>query len=230
MRVLEIGLGLPPAFAGMLLAEQGHTVTRWLKPNSRHDPLLEDELVWWWSMHGKDLMQRHAREVNALRPGAFNAIIDNLRTETWERWGVNREATARRLGVPWVTLADDCGYRSTGAIALARSWWSLGVPTPPQLAETTAGLVLAFKLLSLQNRSGWHRVGFAAALQKLMPAELQLGNAYADEGPHVDAEWMAEGTLFGARAEWRGELLAEPVRSREWKLQHMPTSVGRVRL
>jgi len=227
LRVLEIGLGLPVAFAGMVLAEQGHQVTRWLAPRHK-DPLMEDELVWWWSMHGKELVGREAREAAGIKTGEFGGVIDNLRVEAWDRWGVDREAVARRVGIPWVSLVDDCGYRSTGAIASARSWWEPGQPISPDLAETTAGLMMAFKLLAAHSRSGLHRLGFAACLQKMVPAELMLGKR--PRPVPLDPEWRSDGLLVGARAEWRGELLTEVVRDREWKRRHMNTSSGRVRL
>lgn len=224
-------MGLPPAFAGMVLAEQGHEVTRWLAPKgSEPDPLTEDELVWWWSMHGKELTARHAKLASELSLGSFGGIIDNLRPDAWSRWGVDRDKVARRLGAPWITLVDDSGYRSTGAIAAARSWWALGQPVAPQLAETAAGLMLAFKLLANVARPGLHRIGFAASLQKMMPAELMLGNAPERTRPPFDPEWWADGRLVGARAEWRGELLTEVVRDRDWKLRHFRTGAGRVKL
>ncbi len=230
MRVIEVGLGLPVAFAGMVLAEQGIEVHKWLKPGG-HDPLFDRELAWWWSAHGKDLIPRHGRELATLRPGDCQGIIDNLRDDTWQAWGVDRAAVARRIGVPWVSLADDVGYRSTGAIAAARSWWAGGKALEPDIAETTAGLMMAFKLLAMRGRGRHCRLPFAAALQKMVPCELMQGkDRRRDEAPPIKPEWWADGRLVGAKAEWRGELLSELVRDRAWKLRHMPTAAGRVTL
>jgi hypothetical protein len=71
MRILELGNYVVPAYAGMILAEQGHAVTKWT--NGR-DPILSlnrgDEL-WRWINHGKRTEDRHPRILAADWDHAF---------------------------------------------------------------------------------------------------------------------------------------------------------------
>jgi hypothetical protein len=226
LRVLEIGLGLPVAYAGMVLAEQGVGVERWLSPKM-DDPLQTDELVWWWAMHGKELVSCHARMVATLQPRSVDAVIDNLRPATWAGWEIDREAIARRLGIPWVSLEDDLGYRSTGAIALARSWLEKGNTVPPELAETAAGLWMAFKTLASRTRPGLHRLGHGSVMQKLVPAEMLLGKPGRVRSV-LDPWMIREGQIAGAQSEWRGERLFEMTRDLEWKRSHLRSRAGRI--
>ena len=89
MRVLELGSYLVPAYAGLLLAEQGHQVTKWVSPTGP-DPiegLIDGAALWAWVNHGKqEVYPRHAADVAGLEPGSVDGIIDNVRASTWERW------------------------------------------------------------------------------------------------------------------------------------------------
>jgi hypothetical protein len=53
MRVLELGTGVLPAYAGMILAEQGHHVVKWTHGK---DPVLDlnhGRELWSWSVTGR---------------------------------------------------------------------------------------------------------------------------------------------------------------------------------
>jgi len=63
LRVLELGNYVVPAYAGMILAEQGHAVEKW---TNGKDPILDCHRggeLWAWINHGKRVVMRHPREL-----------------------------------------------------------------------------------------------------------------------------------------------------------------------
>lgn len=232
MRVLELGSYIIPAYAGMILAEQGADVYKWL--GERPDPVQTldrggDDL-WAWINAGKTLLRRDAREVKSLRPGDFDVVIDNIRASTWQRWGIDPAEQSPRLGVTWVSMRADVGERSFDVIAQARAWGdSLGL-IPAYLGDTAGGLWLAFKALAAHATSpGGHRVVYqAAALAKLVEGELVAPGGDRSQG----SPWDAAGTYGpdengNARVVYRGETLLEPPRDDAWRLQNLRHSAGR---
>src|SRR5947209_7037989 len=92
MRIIELGNYIVPAFAGMVLAEAGHTVT---KLANGADPILGltsgDEL-WRWINHGKrvrvtagEVLREALGEVLEGRP---DIVIDNLTPSFLARVGI----------------------------------------------------------------------------------------------------------------------------------------------
>lgn len=230
MRILEIGSHLAVAYAGMILAEQGHQVTKWLSPD-RRDPvqeLTDGDRLWDWLNTGKDLQPVHARSVPALMPGDVDLVIDNLRWSAWAGWGVNPARQALRLGVRWTSLRDDFDGRSFGATAQARAWGDHLGCVPAYLGSTAAGLWLAFKAVAAPE-TGHFVVRHGAVLAKLIEGELAVP-AVRDGRT---SPWSPPGTYGmtdtndGVRALYRGQWLEEPLRTDAWRRTHLRHADGR---
>ncbi|MFD4371019.1 CoA transferase [Streptomyces sp. NPDC058486] len=222
-RVLELGSYVLPAYAGMVLAEQGCRVTKWVHPEGRPDPvqsLKRGDELWTWINEGKTLVPRHAREITALPPGETDVVIDNFRAEAWHRWGVFPQEQADRLGVPWVSMRDEFDGRSFDAVAQARALMEHGPYLPIYLGDTAGGLWLAFKalaLLSSRSRSGGHHVlRQSSCLAKLVEGELRVPAARG-AAPPWDPPGTYGATEEGALVVYRGEPVREPVRDHAWK-------------
>jgi hypothetical protein len=229
MRVLELGTYVVPAYAGMVLAEQGHQVTKWTSPGGA-DPiegLRRGPELWKWINGGKTLRCRHATAVAELSRGRFDIVIDNIRAATWQRWAVDPVEEADRLGVVWVSMRDDLDGRSFDAVAQARAWGDHLGYVPAYLGDTSGGLWLAFKALA--SRPGHHVVHQAAALAKLVEGELVV--EAPRDGRHTP--WDEPGTYgtmengFGVQVLYRGEWVREPFRDDEWRRQKLRHEGGR---
>jgi hypothetical protein len=224
MRILELGSYVAPAYAGMLLAEQGHDVVKWCNPDKR-DPikrLRQGQELWDWINYRKTLVTNHSRDVALLARGDYNIIIDNHRAVTWKRWGIDDlDTLAKSLDVVWVSLRADDDKRSFDVIAQARAWGDLGM-LPFYIGDTAAGLWLAFKALAAQH-PGHHVIRQAASLAKLVEGELVVNRA----------EWDSPGTYFfddaakTAVVDFRGEMLIEPVRDADWRRDNLAHDNGR---
>lgn len=238
LRVLELGTYVAPAYAGMLLAEQGHQVLKWTSPDTA-DPVLglrHGGRLWAWLNHGKMLEQRHARHVVDLPAGDVDVIVDNLRAATWARWGVDPAGEADRLGVPWVSLRDDFDGRSFDAVAQARAWGDHLGYLPIYIGDTTGGLWLAFKALHLAvaGLPGHHVLRQAACLTKLVEGELVVGDV-PRPGPGAGGPPWDEPGTYGAAAGgggvqvvYRGDTIVEPFRDQAWRRQHLQHDGGRI--
>lgn len=225
LRVLELGSYVLPAYAGMLLAEQGARVTKWTHPGGRPDPvqgLRRGDELWAWINHGKALEPRHAREVAALEPGCFDIVVDNIRAGAWERWGADPALEAARLGVAWVSMRDEFDGRSFDAVTQARALMEHVPYLPIYLGDTTGGLWMAFKALSMSASSTvGHRVlRQSSCLAKLVEGELVVTEPRT-EAPPWDEPGTYGATPDGAHVIYRGEKVVEPVRDTEWKLRHL---------
>ena len=222
MKVLKLGSYIIPAYAGMVLAEQGHTVVKWV--GQRPDPVQElaaggDDL-WAWINHGKTVVARHASDVAGLPPGHVDIVIDNIRAATWQRWGIDPAVEAERLGVTWVSMRADEGERSFDVIAQARAWGDhLGL-LPAYLGDTAGGLWMAFKALAAPR--GHHVLYQATCLAKLVEGELVVPVARDGRG----SPWDEPGTYGpddsgAARVHYRGHTVREPLRDDEWRWHHL---------
>lgn len=229
MRVLEIGSYISVAYAGMLLAEQGHQVEKWHAPH-RADPvqgLRRGDELWAWINHGKTLHAHHATEVTELPAGSVDLVIDNVRAASWARWEVDPAEQAERLGVTWVSMRDDFDGRSFDAIAQARAWMDHAPYLPFYLGDTAAGLWLAFKAATAPV--GHHVLRQAAVLAKLVEGELVVDVQRGGDTP----PWDEPGTYgadrqTGAVVNFRGERITEPVRDAAWRKRHLRHDGGRI--
>ena len=85
MKILELGNYVVPAYAGMILAEQGHQVEKW---TNGQDPILGCQRggeLWAWINEGKTLRDCHPCQIEA-EASRFDAILDNFRPATLQRW------------------------------------------------------------------------------------------------------------------------------------------------
>jgi len=149
MRVLELGNYVVPAYAGMLLAEQGHEVRKWV--NGR-DPILglnRGEELWAWLNHGKTVEERHPRDLSDC--DWPECVIDNFRPETLARWGLDPAEIAKERGIVWVSMRSESGDRSFDLIAQARSWMEFAPWVPFWAGDTIGGLWLAFKAMTVRT-------------------------------------------------------------------------------
>ncbi|WP_129783986.1 CoA transferase [Promicromonospora panici] len=235
MRVLELGSYVLPAYAGMVLAEQGALVTKWTHPEGRPDPvqsLRRGDELWAWINHAKHLEPRHAREAAALAPGSFDIVIDNVRAEAWKRWNVDPAFEADRLGVAWVSMRDEFDGRSFDAVTQARALMEHVPYLPIYIGDTSGGLWMAFKALAMTATSTvGHRVlRQSSCLAKLVEGELVVTEP-RDDAPPWDEPGTYGAAADGTRVVYRGEEVIEPVRDTEWKLRHLNhDGTGRIRI
>lgn len=229
MRVLELGNYVVPAYAGMILAEQGHAVVKWT--NGR-DPILScnrgDEL-WQWINHGKTILDRHPSEIVRALPD-FDVVLDNFRPATLEKWQVDPAKLASEYGVVWVSMRADVGDRSFDLLAQARSWMYFCPWVPFWIGDTVCGLWLAFKALSMREHfeAGHHVLYQAACLGKLVEGELQVTADRSGYG----IPWEAEMYRFDeqrqeAVVEYKGQEIREPVRGIDWQIRNLRHVDGR---
>lgn len=222
MKILELGSYIAPAYAGMILAEQGHQVTKWTTDDPIHDLRHGDEL-WEWISHGKHIERKHATTVVDLQPGQFDAVIDNFRASTWERWGVDLSREAARLGVVWVSLRGEGDQRSFDVIAQARAWGDLCPPVPFYLGDTAAGLWLAFKALAAPV--GHHVIRQATCLAKLVEGELVVPRP-PEQYPWDDPDDYGS-TTREAFVQFKGAVQYEPMRDATWRAANLTHERGR---
>jgi hypothetical protein len=211
----------------MILAEQGHTVDKWV--SGRPDPvqeLADGSLLWDWLNWDKSVTFRHARDVADLEPGRYDVVVDNIRAQTWQSWGVDPAAEAVRLGVRWVSLRDDFDGRSFDAVAQARAWGDHTGYIPVYIGDTAARLWLAFKALA-GTEPGHFVVRQAAALAKLVEGEAVVPAVRDGVAPPWDAPGTYGRAGAGVRVEYRGETVSEPFRDDAWRRSNLRNKDGR---
>lgn len=227
MNILELGNYIAPAYAGMVLAEQGHNVVKWVKPGA--DPILSlrrGAELWDWINAGKTLEARDINSGSIHGCWRFDAVIDNFKLSTLERWGIDPQELAAQYDLKWVSLRSEVGEISFDLLAQCRSILEYSPWVPFYLGDTTAGLWMAFKVLAAQ-RAGHYVLGHASCLQKLVEGELVIDVKRSDKAVPWDIEDY--GFESGhAVIEYRGEQIVEPVRDRDWKLKHLWHIEGRI--
>jgi hypothetical protein len=231
-RVLELGNFVVPAYAGMILAEQGAIVEKW---TNGKDPILSCRSgaeLWTWINHGKTLVNRPVASLPG-DPPSVDIVIDNFRPSTLAGWGVDPVSLSQRHGWVWVSMRSEVGERSFDLIAQARSIREYGPHVPFWLGDTAGGLWMAFKALAMHvsGKPGHYVLGQASVLQKLVEGELLVERPEPLPGNVVpwdpDPYFMDE---MKAVVEYKGEKIEEPVRSREWKWANLWHDGGRMRV
>lgn len=232
MKVLELGNYIIPAYAGMVLAEQGFQVDKWTRTDGSRDPILDlksGEDLWAWINYGKHVRPQDAASVADLKPGAYRVIIDNFRPEFWQKLAIDPEREAKRIGCSWVSMRADVGDTSFDILAQARSWMEYGPYVPFYIGDTAGGLWLAFKALSVAHkRPGHHAIYHAACLQKMVEGELILDPQRNGRSTPWDEESNYGCHGDGVHVNYRGRAYREPVRTRDWKLEHLRHANGRI--
>ena len=231
MKVLELGLYVIPAYAGMVLAEQGHKVTKWI--GDKPDPIQTLEHgadLWIWANEQKTIFKTSLDKIKSLQKGDFDLIIDNFRPYVWESLGINPEKETERLDCTWVSMRDDMGDRSFDAVAQARAWGDFIGYLPFYIGDTTGGLWLAFKALSehAKGRSGHSIIYQATCLAKLVEGELRFPNLARDS---KQTPWDLPGsygsTPNGVLVQYKNEIIEEPFRDQEWRRKNLKNNNGK---
>ncbi|GGH14688.1 hypothetical protein GCM10007036_14200 [Alsobacter metallidurans] len=231
MRILELGSYIVPAYAGMVLAEQGHAVEKWT--NGR-DPILgldRGEELWAWINHGKRLVRRDLADVaGALASGEYDAVIDNVRPSTWKRLGVEPAVLALLHDVRWISMegetGGDTGEVSFDVFCQARVTMEFAGWIPFYIGDTGGGLWVAFKLLAAPG-PGHYMLGHASCLQKLVEGELVVDTDRTRTGTPWDREPYGADEN-GALVSFKGAEYREPIRDRAWKIKHLRHRNGRI--
>lgn len=221
MKVLELGRFVSVAYAGMLLAEQGHAVTKWTQPGEPVWSLQYGAEMWAWLSAGKALFERPAADVARLDPGQVDLVVDNLRQSAWQRWGVDPSAEAQRLGIRWVSLRDEFDGLSFDAIAQARAWGDHIGYVPAYIGDTTAGLWMAFKA-TVSREPGHFILRQASCLAKLVEGEGVVtprrdGKRVPWEQPDEPYGPDGDGVAVG----YKGQTVREPFRDEEWRRENL---------
>src|SRR5579884_1318818 len=112
MRVLELGSVIVPAYAGMILAEQGHDVEKWTAGRDPVEQLRDGDRLWAWLNDRKRMVARRLPDGLRHELPRFDGVIDNLRASTLERWEIDPAALAAEFGLRWVSLRADVGEHS----------------------------------------------------------------------------------------------------------------------
>jgi hypothetical protein len=234
MRVLELGNYLVPAYAGMLLAEQGAAVVKWHQGNDPILGLTHGADLWDWINYRKSLRQKHVQNIHNLEPHDWpDVVIDNFRPSALDAWGIDPAQLSRRMRCIWVSMRSEVGEISFDLVAQCRSWMEYAPHLPFYVGDTTGGLWLAFKAITMHafRRPGHHVLGQATCMQKLVEGEL----AITPERDGVSLPWDKDEYRFDPETReaviaYKGQTYREPVRDRAWKERHLWHDEGRMRI
>jgi len=236
MRVLELGNYVSVAYAGMLLAEQGFEV---FKLTNGKDPILElnqGAELWEWINYRKIVLDNPVSELASYISTAVDIVLDNFRPSTLANWHLDPVDFAHKWNCVWVSLRSEIDEISFDMVAQCRSTLEYGPYVPFYLGDTSAGLWMSFKALSMltQGKRGEHAIlGQASCLQKLVEGEL-LFDSSGREG--VAPPWdQPESYYFdNERREgvvhFKGREYREPVRDTAWKRDHLWHDQGRMKI
>lgn len=231
MRILELGGYIIPAYAGMILAEQGHRVDKWTFGRDPIEGLRHGDELWRWINHGKRIIHSPLgdlpRYLDVMNSESPSIVIENFRPSALTAAGIDPQALADEHGIRWVSMRADVGERSFDVIAQARSWMEYGPWMPFYLGDTAAGLWLAFKAMACQDY-GHFVLYHASCLQKLVEGELVIERPESefDSTPWDRELYSGWGDM--ARVAYKGQQMVEPARNRAWKLAHLHHRDGRI--
>lgn len=223
-QVLELGNYIAPAYAGMLLAEQGYSVQKWINDK---DPILslnEGDSIWKWINHKKELINKSVyQHINDI--GNFEIVIDNFKPSTLQKWNIDPDAIALNHNLVWVSLRSEVDEISFDLLAQCRSWLEYCDWIPFYIGDTTAGLWMAFKAIC--SSPGHYQIGHASCLQKLVEGELIL-NPVRDK---KSVPWDKESYKMHSGAaliQYKEQVITETIKNRDWKLKHLWHDRGRI--
>lgn len=236
LRVLEMGTFFVPAYAGMLLAEQGHQVTKIIHP-SKPDPILtrcrHGQDLWDWVNWGKQLCRELLPDyLGSIEPGAYDVVLENIRQTTWGRWLTKTSLAelAEAKGIRWIGVRDELGCRSFDNIAQARAFLEFSPRVNFYLGDTAVALFAAFKALA-DTAPGFFPIYQASSLFKLVEGEMVVGANHARPmlSPQDDYWAACHGCdEKGAFIRYRDEMIREPIRGHEWRWENLRHREGRI--
>jgi hypothetical protein len=212
MRILEIGKYVSVAYAGMLLAEQGHTV---IKMQANYEPVLDlkkgNELLSWLN-DGKEVYPNTGVAVRDLvATHSIDTVISNVPTIAPDDCGDARLIKIKPTG-------REKGF---DIFAQAQIFSELGFKAPFFIGDTVAGLFAAFLATSTDRK--YSVVGQGEALQKIIEGELLVTKPVGGWD-----KTLYEMNDFSARVEYRGKVLEQPKWSRQDKLNNLNHISGRI--
>jgi hypothetical protein len=232
IKVLELGNYVSVAYAGMILAEQGASVTKW---HNGRDPILglhRGQEMWAWINEGKRLLETPIETIEDLHYRSYpHIVIDNFRASTLEGWGINPASLAQKMGCVWVSMRSEYGDVSFDLLAQCRSWMEYAEWVPFYVGDTTGGLWMAFKALAMhaQKQPGHYILGQATCMQKLVEGELVVTPQRDKQSIPWDAdEYRFDKVTQEAVIAYKGNVYREPVRNEEWKRAHLWHENGRM--
>jgi len=212
----------------MLLAEQGHAVTKWVRGRDPIEQLRDGDKLWQWINYGKTVVDRSAAyAIHAL--GDFDAVIDNFRPVTLARFRLDPARLAATAGIRWVSLRADVGDVSFDAVAQMRAWGNHAPYLPFYIGDTTAGLWLAFKLLA-STAPGHYTVMQAAALAKLVEGEAVVRVERDGQRVPWDEVDTYRYSADGVTVSHRGATYHEPPRDDAWRWNNLRHLNGRYQI
>ena len=224
----ELGNYVVPAYAGMLLAEQGADVVKW---HTNTDPILDlnrGQELWAWINHRKQLQEVHLRSADWDVLTNVDIVIDNFMPTTLDAWGICPQRLAQQYNVAWVSMRSELPGRSFDVVAQARATLSHTPWIPFWLGDTSGGLWVAFKALSMLGQTGHAVLGQSSCLAKLVEGELLIDRPMGGGNPYEVDRYEADHN--GATVEFKGEVLREPVRDHQWKLDNLWHTDGRINI
>lgn len=222
MKILEIGSYISVAYAGMLLAEQGHKVTKLTHDIDPIQTLEDGEKLWNWINHRKTLLSSPERTiVEIIEIQKPECIICNMRPNALHRLGIRLEDYRHTINIVHL-LPEIPDQRSFDVTAQAQAW-GINAQVPFYIGDTAFGLFAAFK--AMQEKIGYHSLYQASCLTKLVEGELI--SPFKLDSPR-DMPSTYERTDHGALVVYRGETIFEPNRDDEWRWQHLHHKKGRI--
>lgn len=219
MRILEVCRYVAPAYAGMILAEQGHEVVKWILPREPILELAHGDVIWDWINHGKQLEQIGQRRMEQA-PG-FDAILTNLRS-------ADVQMIAQQTGATVIKLVPTATDMSFDVVAQVQAWGDFCPWLPFWIGDTAAGLWMAFKALSAPKGAACE-MQHAAALAKLVECELLEvnRNRSANKTPWESKKHYGIDKK-GAVVKYHQSLFREHVKDFSWKKANIPNINGRI--
>lgn len=218
MRVIELGNYIAPAYAGMLLSEQGHEVRKWVNGK---DPILtlnRGADLWAWINYGKRIEYRAPSDILDITD--CDAIIDNFKPSTLAKWNIDPQQIAQDKKLIWVSIRSEVDEVSFDILAQARSWMEYADHIPFYVGDMAAGLWTAFKVTACTT-SGHYVIGHASCMQKMVEGELMIDRTKWD----TDEYRFHDGQ---ATVSYRGERYTETPKDRDWKLKYLNHRNGRI--
>lgn len=219
MKVLEVCRYIAPAYAGMVLAEQGVQVDKWVMTDEPILTLKHGEQLWEWINHGKNLSPIAGRKIEDAR--GYDAILTNLRP-------VNVNDVAQKTRAAVIKLTPVGCDRSFDVVAQMQAWGDFAPWVPFYLGDTVAGLWMAFKAMTAKPGMGCE-IQHPAALSKLVELELSPLNdrRLSTEVPWESTEHYAVQN-GQAVVNYNGEIITEKARNSAWRWQNLRHANGRI--